>query len=212
MSLRIDEIAPNFRAVTTHGEIDFYEWAGDSWVIFLSHPADFTPVCTTEFGKIARIVKEFEKRNVKPIGLSVDPIESHFAWIKDIETTQGVKMNFPMISDTSRKVAVKYNMIHPFDLVNTTIRSLFIIDPNKRIRLTFTYPVTVGRNLNEVLRAIDALQLADKYDVATPADWQPGDDVVIAPNVADEDIPQKFPKGHKRLLSYLRTTPQPDQD
>ena len=210
MPLRINQKVPDFSATTTEGQINFYEWAGESWVLFLSHPGDFTPICTTELGSIATTIDEFKKRNVKPLGLSVDPIESHMAWVKDIESSQNTSMNFPLVADPSRRIAIMYDMIHQFDFNNHTVRSMFIIDPDKRLRLSMTYPLNVGRNVKEIIRVIDALQLADGYQVATPANWEYEDDVVIAPEVADEDIPEKFPKGFKKVLSYLRMTPQPD--
>ena len=210
MPLRLDKEVPNFSATTTMGQIDFYKWAKKSWVLLLSHPGDFTPICTTELGSIASIEEELAKRNVKPIGLSVDPIESHLAWVNDIESSQNVKMNFPVIADPSRRISIMLDMIHQFDFANNTVRSLFIIDPKRRVRLTMTYPLNVGRNVHEILRVIDALQLADNYQVATPANWKQTEDVVISTEVPDQDIPKKFPKGFTKVLSYLRMTPQPD--
>lgn len=212
MSLRLGDTAPNFQASTTQGNIDFYDWAGDNWVVFYSHPADFTPVCTTELGRTAALNGEFAKRGVKPIALSVDPLTDHHAWIKDIEETQEVKMNFPVIADHDRKVAELYDMIHPNAAAKATVRSVFIIDPNKKIRLTLTYPPSTGRNFHEILRVIDSLQLTDNYSVATPVDWEQGQDVVILPSISDADIPAKFPKGHTKIKPYLRTTPQPNID
>jgi alkyl hydroperoxide reductase subunit AhpC len=212
MSLRLGDEAPNFKASTTQGDIDFYDWAGDKWVVFYSHPADFTPVCTTELGRTAALKGEFEKRNVKAIALSIDPLESHFDWLKDIEETQEVKMNFPVIADHDRSIATAYDMIHPNATTKVTVRSVFIIDPDKKVRLTLTYPPSTGRNFHEILRVIDSLQLTDNYSVATPVDWEQGQDVVISPSIADEDIPAKFPKGHSKIKPYLRITPQPNVD
>jgi len=210
MSLRLGDIAPNFKAQTTEGEIDFYDWMGDGWAVLYSHPADFTPVCTTELGRTAALREEFLKRNAKVIALSVDPLDSHNEWVKDIEETQNVKMNFPIIADENRQVAELYDMIHPNAEEKFTVRSVFIIDPNKKIRLTLTYPPSTGRNFHEILRVLDSLQLTDNYSVATPVDWEAGQDVVISPAIADEDIPEKFPKGHEKIKPYLRTTPQPN--
>jgi alkyl hydroperoxide reductase subunit AhpC len=212
MSIRLGDAAPNFKAKTTEGEIDFYQWLGDSWAVLYSHPADFTPVCTTELGRTAALKEEFAKRNAKVIALSVDPLDSHHEWIKDIEETQRVKMNFPVIADDDRKVAVLYDMIHPNATEKVTVRTVFVIDPNKKVRLTLTYPPSTGRNFDEILRVIDSLQLTDNYSVATPVDWTAGEDVVISPSIADADIPAKFPKGHKKIKPYLRTTPQPNID
>lgn len=210
MPLRLGDVAPNFKTTTTQGDIDFYEWAGDSWVVLYSHPADFTPVCTTELGRTAALNGEFAKRNVKPIALSIDPIGSHHEWIKDIEETQSVEMNFPIIADDDRTVAELYDMIHPNQTEKVTVRSVFVIDHNKKVRLTLTYPPSTGRNFNEILRVIDSLQLTDNYSVATPVDWKHGEDVVISPKIADEDIPAKFPKGYTKIKPYLRITPQPN--
>jgi thioredoxin-dependent peroxiredoxin len=212
MTLRLGDVAPNFQASTTQGDIDFYQWAGNHWVVFYSHPADFTPVCTTELGRTAALKEEFAKRNVKPIALSIDPLNSHMDWIKDIEETQEVKMNFPVIADHDRKVAELYDMIHPNQTEKVTVRSVFIIDPNKKVRLTLTYPPSTGRNFHEILRVIDSLQLTDNYSVATPVDWEQGEDVVISPSVPDADVPAKFPKGSTTIKPYLRMTPQPDLD
>lgn len=212
MPLRLGDIAPNFQTPTTQGDIDFYDWAGDSWIVLYSHPADFTPVCTTELGRTAALNGEFAKRNVKPIALSIDPLDSHHDWVKDIEETQKVEMNFPIIADENRSVATLYDMIHPNATAKTTVRSVFVIDPNKKVRLTLTYPPSTGRNFHEILRVIDSLQLTDNYSVATPVDWEHGQDVVISPSIADADIPAKFPKGHTRIKPYLRTTPQPNID
>lgn len=210
MSLRLGDIAPNFKAQTTEGEIDFYEYLGNSWGVLYSHPADFTPVCTTELGRTAALKAEFEKRNTKVIALSVDPLPSHKEWVKDIEETQNITMNFPIIADENRKVAELYDMIHPNATEKVTVRTVFVVDPNKKIRLTLTYPPSTGRNFHEILRVIDSLQLTDNYSVATPVDWEAGQDVVISPAIADEDIPAKFPKGHTKIKPYLRTTPQPN--
>ncbi|WP_282774912.1 peroxiredoxin [Phaeodactylibacter xiamenensis] len=212
MSLRLGEEAPNFKAQTTEGEIDFHEWLGDSWGVLYSHPADFTPVCTTELGRTAALKEEFAKRNAKVIALSVDPIEDHMKWLSDIEETQNVKMNFPIIADSDKKVAVAYNMIHPEADQKFTVRSVFVIDPNKKIRLTLTYPPSTGRNFHEILRVIDSLQLTDNYSVATPVDWEDGQEVVISPAISSEDAKDKFPKGFKEIKPYLRMTPQPNKD
>ena len=209
-TLRLGDIAPDFTAKTTEGTINFHEWLADSWGLLFSHPADFTPVCTTELGRTAALKSEFEKRNVKVIALSVDPLDSHMSWIKDIEETQHVTMNFPIIADEDRKVATLYDMIHPNATEKTTVRSVFIIGPDKKIKLTLTYPASTGRNFLEILRVVDSLQLTAYHSVATPVDWKNGQDVVILPSVADVDIPAKFPKGHKRIKPYLRTTPQPN--
>ena len=210
MSIKLGEIAPNFQAQTSDGPIDFYEYLGDSWGVLFSHPADFTPVCTTELGQVAKLKKEFEKRNVKILALSVDPLESHEKWIDDINKTQNTTVNFPLIADHDRKVALLYDMINPEAAEKTTVRSVFIIGPDKKVKLTLTYPPSTGRNLSEILRVIDSLQLTAYHSVATPADWQHGEDVVILPSVPDADIPTKFPKGATHIRPYLRTTPQPD--
>lgn len=211
MSLRLGDKAPDFKAQTTLGEIDFYEYLGDSWGILFSHPADYTPVCTTELGKTALLSGEFAKRNVKVLALSVDPVESHKGWINDINETQHTHVDFPIIADPDRKVATLYDMIHPNANATLTVRSLFIIGPDKTIRLMITYPASTGRNFNEVLRVVDSLQLTANYSVSTPADWQDGDDVIISGAIKTEDIPAKFPKGHKIIKPYLRTTPQPNK-
>jgi len=211
MSLRLGETAPNFKAQTTEGEIDFHEWLGDSWGVLYSHPADFTPVCTTELGRTAALKEEFAKRNAKVIALSVDPIDDHMKWLSDIEETQHVKMNFPIIADHDRKVAEAYDMIHPEADDKFTVRSVFVIDPNKKIRLTLTYPPSTGRNFHEILRVIDSLQLTDNYSVATPVDWEDGQEVVISPAISSEDAKEKFPKGFREEKSYLRLTPQPNK-
>ncbi|MCU0346120.1 MAG: peroxiredoxin [Saprospiraceae bacterium] len=209
-TIRLGDIAPDFTAETTQGTIHFHEWLGDGWGLLFSHPADFTPVCTTELGRTAALKGEFDKRGVKAIALSVDPIESHFDWLKDIEETQHVTMNFPIIADPDRKVAELYDMIHPNASEKFTVRTVFVIGPDKKVKMTLTYPASTGRNFLEILRVIDSLQLTANYSVATPAEWKNGEDVVIAPAIKDEDIPAKFPKGHKRIKYYLRMTPQPN--
>lgn len=211
MPLRLGEIAPNFDTQTTEGDINFYDWAGNSWVILYSHPSDYTPVCTTELGRTASLKEDFERRNAKAIALSVDDLESHMGWIGDIEETQKVKMNFPIIADPDKKVAIAYDMIHPEADAKFTVRSVYIIDPNRKVRLTLTYPPSTGRNFTEILRVLDSLQLTDNYSVATPVDWMDGEDVVVSPSIKTEDIPDKFPKGHKVIKPYLRTTPQPNR-
>lgn len=211
MSLRLGDTAPNFKAKTTIGEIDFYEYLGDSWGVLFSHPADFTPVCTTELGKTALLNGEFAKRNVKVLALSVDPLDKHMSWIGDINETQQCDVTFPIIADEDKTVANLYGMIHPNASETFTVRSLFIIGPDKKVKLTITYPASTGRNFNEVLRVIDSLQLTAKYSVATPADWKDGEDVIVTAAVATADIPERFPKGHKIIKPYLRTTPQPNK-
>jgi len=211
MSLRLGDKAPNFKAKTSKGEIDFYEFLGDSWGVLFSHPADYTPVCTTELGRTAALKDEFEKRNVKVAALSVDSVESHYGWIDDINETQDVEVNFPIIGDESREIAEAYDMIHPNASATATVRSLFVIAPDKTIKLIISYPASTGRNFQEILRVIDSLQLTANYSVATPADWKQGDDVVITPAVKDEDVPAKFPKGHTVIKPYLRMTPQPNK-
>jgi thioredoxin-dependent peroxiredoxin len=211
MSLRLGDKAPNFKAQTSVGEIDFYEFLGDSWGVLFSHPADYTPVCTTELGRTAALKDEFEKRNVKVAALSVDSVESHHGWISDINETQDVEVNFPIIADENREIAEAYDMIHPNASLTATVRSLFIIAPDKTIKLIITYPASTGRNFQEILRVIDSLQLTANYSVATPADWKEGEDVVITPAVKDEDVPAKFPKGHTVVKPYLRLTPQPNK-
>jgi alkyl hydroperoxide reductase subunit AhpC len=211
MSLRLGDIAPNFKAKTSEGEIDFYEYLGDSWGVLFSHPADYTPVCTTELGKTASLKSEFDKRNVKVIALSVDSVESHKGWINDINETQNVEVNFPIIGDENREIALSYDMIHPNASLTATVRSLFVIAPDKTIKLTITYPASTGRNFQEILRVIDSLQLTANYSVATPADWKEGEDVVIVPAIKTEDIPAKFPKGFTMVKPYLRLTPQPNK-
>ncbi|AMC35228.1 peroxiredoxin [Janthinobacterium sp. B9-8] len=212
MTLRLGDVAPDFTQQSSAGEISFHAWAGEQWVVLFSHPADFTPVCTTELGKTAKLAEEFKKRNVKPLAVSVDTLQSHVAWINDINETQNTSVNFPILADADRKVAELYDMIHPNSLANLTVRSVFIIDPAKKIRLTLTYPASTGRNFNEILRVIDSLQLTDHHKVATPADWVDGDDVVIIPSLQDADeIAQRFPKGYKAIRPYLRLTPQPNR-
>lgn len=212
MSLKLGTIAPDFEAETTEGPIRFHEWSGNDWVIFFSHPADYTPVCTTELGLVAKLKAEFAKRKAKVLAISVDPLDSHKGWVKDIEETQGVKMNFPIVADPDQTVAKAYNMIHPEADAKVTVRSVFFIDPNKKVRATITYPPATGRNFQEVLRVLDGLQLTDKHQVATPANWQDGDDVVIVPSITDPaEIAKKFPKGHRELKPYLRMTPQPNK-
>ena len=212
MTLQLGDTAPDFRATTTAGPIQFHEWLGNSWGVLFSHPKDFTPVCTTELGYTERLRPEFAKRNVKAIALSVDSVESHKGWINDINETQNTSVNFPIIADPDRKVSQLYDMIHPNASETFTVRSLFVIDPNKKIRLTITYPASTGRNFNEVLRVIDSLQLTDSHSVATPGNWQDGDDVVIVPSLKDEEVlKQKFPKGYKAVRPYLRLTPQPNK-
>lgn len=213
MSLRLGDIAPNFTQESSLGPIDFYEYLGESWGILFSHPADYTPVCTTELGFTAKLKDEFEKRGVKAIALSVDDVESHHGWIKDINETQNTLVNFPIIADQDRKVSELYDFIHPNASETLTVRSLVIIDPNKKVRLIITYPASTGRNFNEILRVVDSLQLTDNHKVATPANWQHGDDVVIVPSLKDEEeIKQRFPKGYKAVTPYLRLTPQPEQN
>ncbi|MBV8254251.1 MAG: peroxiredoxin [Chitinophaga sp.] len=211
MSLRLGDTAPNFTAKTTLGEINFYDYLGDSWGVLFSHPADFTPVCTTELGKTALLNGEFAKRNVKVLALSVDPLDKHNSWIGDINETQNCDVNFPIIADEDKTVANLYGMIHPNASETFTVRSLFIIGPDKKVKLTITYPASTGRNFHEVLRVIDSLQLTAQYSVATPADWKDGEDVIVTAAVPTADIPERFPKGHKIIKPYLRTTPQPNK-
>lgn len=210
MSLRLGDVAPNFTAKTTEGEIDFYEFLGNSWGVLFSHPADFTPVCTTELGKTALLSEEFAKRNVKVLAVSVDPLEKHVEWKKDINETQNCSVGFPLIADEDRKVATLYDMIHPNASATATVRSLFVIGPDKTVKLMITYPASTGRNFTEVLRVIDSLQLTAGYSVATPADWKGGEDVIVVPAVSTEDAIKKFPKGVKVVKPYLRYTPQPN--
>ncbi|SEK34872.1 peroxiredoxin [Parapedobacter koreensis] len=210
MSLRLGDTAPNFKAVTTIGEIDFYDYTEGSWVVLFSHPADYTPVCTTELGRTAQLKAEFDKRNVKVLAVSVDPLDKHTGWINDINETQNTEVNFPLIADEDRKVSELYDMIHPNASATATIRSVFIIGPDRKVKLTLTYPASTGRNFQEILRVIDSLQLTADYSVATPADWKHGEDVIVVPAVPTEEIPAKFPKGHTIIKPYLRTTPQPN--
>ncbi|MES2611302.1 MAG: peroxiredoxin [Pseudomonadota bacterium] len=211
-TLRLGDTAPDFTQESTAGPIHFHEWAGDSWVVLFSHPADFTPVCTTELGKTAALATEFAKRKVKPIAVSVDPVDSHNRWVGDINETQNTTVNFPILADADKKVADLYDMIHPNASTTVTVRSVFIIDPRKVIRTTFTYPASTGRNFDEILRVIDSLQLTDSHKVATPANWKDGDDVIIVPSLQDPaEIAQRFPKGFKAVRPYLRITPQPNK-
>ncbi|MDF9301941.1 peroxiredoxin [Aquimarina sp. W85] len=210
--LRLGDQAPDFTAQTTEGKINFHEWLGDSWGILFSHPADYTPVCTTELGTVAKYTEAFNNRNVKVVALSVDGLDSHQGWIVDINDTQDTKVNFPIIADEDRKVSGLYDMIHPNADDTLTVRSVFVIGPDKKIKLTITYPASTGRNFDELLRVIDSLQLTAKYKVATPANWNKGEDCVISPAVSNDDIPALFPKGHTEIRSYLRMTPQPDSN
>lgn len=211
MSLKLGEKAPQFKATTTKGELDFYDWAGDSWVIFFSHPADFTPVCTTELGTVAQLKDEWAKRNVKPIAISVDSVEDHHGWVKDIEEVKQTDVYYPIIADPDRSVANLYGMIHPAADNTHTVRSVFIIDPDKKIRLTLTYPAATGRNFDELLRVIDGLQLTDNHSVATPANWKHGERVIIAPSIKDPaELKEKFPAGYEEVKPYLRFTEQPN--
>ena len=212
MSLRLGDIAPNFKAKTTEGEIDFYEYLGDSWGVLFSHPADYTPVCTTELGKTALLKEEFAKRNVKVLAVSVDPLDKHMGWRNDINETQNCTVDFPIIADEDKTVANLYGMIHPNASETATVRSLFVIGPDKKVKLTLTYPASTGRNFHEVLRVIDSLQLTANYSVATPADWKEGEDVIVSLAVSTEDAQKKFPKGLKIVKPYLRYTPQPNLD
>lgn len=212
MSLRLGDTVPNFTQASSEGEINFYDWAGDSWVVLFSHPADYTPVCTTELGMVAKLKPEFEKRNVKVIALSVDGVESHKGWIGDINETQKTTVNYPILADEDKKVSNLYDMIHPESLNNLTVRTVFIIDPNKKLRLNLTYPASTGRNFDEILRVIDSLQLTDYHQVATPVNWKDGDDCVIVPSLKDPQVlKEKFPKGYEEIKPYLRMTPQPNK-
>lgn len=206
MSLRIGDTAPNFKIDTTKGEIDFHEWAGDSWVFFFSHPADFTPVCTTEMGRTAQLAQQFADRNVKPLGLSTDTVAEHMTWIADVNDTQNTDLQFPIVADANLEVAKVYDMIHPDESKTEAVRSVFILDPTKKIRLTMTYPMSVGRNFDEILRVIDALQLGDKQKIATPADWRPGEKVIIPPSINNEEAAKIFPQGWDEIRPYLRVT------
>jgi alkyl hydroperoxide reductase subunit AhpC len=211
-SLRLGDTAPDFTQQSSAGDIHFHQWLGDSWGVLFSHPADFTPVCTTELGLTAKLKDEFAKRNVKAIALSVDPVDSHAKWIDDINTTQKTVVGFPIIADADRKVSELYDLIHPNASTTATVRSLFVIDPAKKVRLIITYPASTGRNFDEILRVIDSLQLTDSHSVATPGNWKDGDDVVILPSIQDADvIKQKFPKGYTAVTPYLRLTPQPNK-
>ncbi|OOG74866.1 peroxiredoxin [Algoriphagus sp. A40] len=210
MALRLGDIAPDFSAETSEGKINFHEYLGNGWGVLFSHPADFTPVCTTELGAVAKLRDEFSKRNTKVIALSVDGLENHKSWIGDINETQNTIVNFPIIADKDRKVSELYDMIHPNASENFTVRSVFIVGPDKKVKLMITYPASTGRNFDELLRVIDSLQLTANYSVATPANWNHGEDVIVVPAIKTEDIPAKFPKGHKVIKPYLRTTPQPD--
>lgn len=210
MSLRLGDVAPDFTAETTEGTINFHEWLGSGWGVLFSHPADFTPVCTTELGAMSKLTPEFTKRNVKVAALSADPLDSHTKWVNDINETQHTTVNYPLIADPEFKVANLYGMVHPNVTDKFTVRSVFVIGPDKKVKLTITYPASTGRNFDEILRVIDSLQLTANYSVATPANWKHGEDVIIAAAVKDEDVPAKFPKGHKKIKPYLRTTPQPN--
>ena len=210
MTIRIGDLAPNFQQESTEGRLDFHEWAGTSWVVLFSHPRDFTPVCTTELGEASRLKPEFDRRGVKLLGLSVDPLADHVEWAKDIRETQGCALNFPLLADADRKVAQLFDMIHPKADDTFTVRSVFVIDPAKKVRLILTYPASTGRNFPEILRVIDSLQLTDRHKVATPVNWKQGDDVIIVPTLKDEaEIKRLFPKGYRALKPYLRWTPQP---
>lgn len=211
MSLRIGDEAPNFNAQTTEGEIDFHQWLGNSWGIIYSHPADFTPVCTTELGRTAQLKEDFAKRDTKVLAVSVDDLKSHQDWIKDINETQNCNVEFPIIADPNKKVASLYNMIHPNASTSATVRSVYFIGPDKKVKAIITYPASTGRNFTEILRVIDSLQLTADHSVATPVDWNEGEDVIIAPSVKQEDVEGKFPKGHRLIKPYLRYTPQPNK-
>lgn len=211
MSLRLGDIAPNFQAQTTAGDIDLYEFLGDGWGVLFSHPSDFTPVCTTELGRMSQLHEEFKKRGAKILAVSVDPLESHKGWVNDINETQNTTVGYPIIADPDKKVASLYGMIHPNASETHTVRSVFIIGPDRKVKLTLTYPASTGRNFLEILRVLDSLQLTSNYSVSTPADWQDGEDVIVGGAIKTEDIPAKFPKGHKIIKPYLRTTPQPNK-
>jgi alkyl hydroperoxide reductase subunit AhpC len=213
MSLQIGDVAPDFTAETTQGPVSFHQWLGSSWGVFFSHPKDYTPVCTTELGEVARLSSEFTKRNVKTIAISVDPLQDHKGWSHDIEETQKCVVTFPLIADPDRKIATLYGMIHPNASDTFTVRSVFIVDPNKKVRLIITYPASTGRNFLEILRVIDSLQLTDQYKVATPVNWKDGEDVIISPALKDEaQLKQLFPKGYRAVKPYLRYTPQPNKN
>ncbi len=209
MTVQLGDTAPDFTQNSTVGELKFHDFLGKSWGVLFSHPKDYTPVCTTELGAVARLKNEFDKRNVKVVGLSVDPMSSHEGWVKDIEETQGVKLNFPLLADADRKVSMLYGMIHPNASETTTVRSVYVIGPDKKIKLTLTYPASTGRNFDELLRVIDSLQLTAEHKVATPADWKQGQDCIVLPSLSDEEATKLFPKGFKKIKPYLRTTPQP---
>ncbi len=211
MAIRLGDIAPDFSAESTEGTINFHEWLGNSWGVLFSHPADYTPVCTTELGTVAKLKGEFDQRGVKVAGLSVDSVDDHKGWIRDINETQHTSVNFPLIADPERKVADLYDMIHPNALDNLTVRSVFVIAPDKKVKLTLTYPASTGRNFDEVLRVIDSLQLTSTHSVATPANWKDGDDCIVVPALSDEQAKEKFPKGFKAIKPYLRITPQPNK-
>ena len=210
MTVKLGDTAPNFKAQTTEGEIDFHEWLGDKWGILFSHPKDFTPVCTTELGEVAKLKPEFDKRNCKVLALSVDSVEDHQEWIKDINETQSTTVNYPIIGDTDRKVSDLYEMIHPNALDTLTVRSVFIVGPDKKVKLTITYPASTGRNFDEVLRVLDSLQLTADYSVATPVNWKNGETCIVVPSLSTEEAQEKFPKGVEVIKPYLRTTPQPN--
>lgn len=211
MTLQLGDTVPNFKQHTSEGDIDFYEWAGDSWVVLFSHPADYTPVCTTELGEVSKLKPEFDKRNAKVIALSVDDANSHAGWISDINETQQTTVNYPIIADADKAVSDLYGMIHPNANAKVTVRTVFVIDPQHKLRLSITYPPSTGRNFEEILRVIDSLQLTDNYGVATPVNWKDGDDVVVVPSISTEEAKQKFPKGVTEVKPYLRTTPQPNR-
>jgi alkyl hydroperoxide reductase subunit AhpC len=211
MSIQLGDVAPDFTQQSTAGEIKFHDWLGTSWGVLFSHPKNYTPVCTTELGAVAKLKPEFDKRNVKVIGLSVDKLTDHEGWSKDIEETQGAKLNFPLLADADKKVSNLYGMIHPNASDTMTVRSVFVIGPDKKVKLTITYPASTGRNFDEILRVIDSLQLTSKYQVATPVNWKDGDDCIIVPSVSDSEAEVKFPKGFKKLKPYLRVTPQPNR-
>jgi len=211
MVLQLGDAVPNFTQSSSEGDIDFYTWAGDSWVVLFSHPADYTPVCTTELGEVAKLKPEFDKRNVKVIALSVDDAQSHQGWIGDINETQNTTVNYPILADADKKVSDLYGMIHPNANAKVTVRSVFVIDPQRKLRLTITYPPSTGRNFDEILRVIDSLQLTDNYGVATPVNWTDGDDVVVVPSIPTEEAKQRFPKGLTEIKPYLRMTPQPNK-
>ena len=210
MALRLGDTAPDFSAETTHGKINFHDWLGDSWGLLFSHPKDYTPVCTTELGYMSKIKPEFDKRNVKILALSVDPVDSHNGWVGDINETQNTIVNFPIIADHNRKVSDLYDMIHPNADDTLTVRSVFVIGPDKKVKLSITYPASTGRNFDEVLRVVDSLQLTSDYQVATPVNWKHGEDCIVVPSIATEDIPGKFPKGYREIKPYLRYTAQPN--